>query len=62
MSNILKCEVCGQSILDTPLYRNGPKGQKVSWRCVFHLDPEWAPNKGVVSLAELIASDGKVPQ
>ena len=45
------CEV------DTPLYRNNPKGQKGVWRCFSHLDPEYKlkhSENGTKKITEII--------
>lgn len=36
----MNCEICGNGMSTDgrALYRNGPKGQPSSWRCVEHLD------------------------
>jgi hypothetical protein len=51
----LKCEVCGKGMFDTPLYRNGPTGKIVPWRCIDHVDPQYRPDIETVELCELIA-------
>lgn len=50
----VKCEVCGVNSAKTALFRNGPKGQKVPWRCRPHLDPQWIPDKDVLAITNLI--------
>lgn len=34
----LKCEVCGRTVKDTPLFRANPTGEKGRWRCEACLD------------------------
>ena len=40
---MMKCSICGSSPLidGISIYRNGPKGEKVEWRCLQHLDKEF---------------------
>lgn len=37
------CEICGSGPFNdgSSLYRNGPKGQIVPWRCWEHLEQQW---------------------
>ena len=54
-----KCEICGKGPLgdeNVPIYRNGPTGQIVPWRCIEHLDPEYKPDKDVKELTEMISN------
>lgn len=57
-SNGTKCEVCGQGIADgIALYRNGPKGQIVPWRCIVHVDPQYKPDADVLDITQAIESE-----
>lgn len=51
----MKCSVCGKNIYDdeVTLFRNGPTGEIVEWRCEPHLDPKWRREDVMVSTAEV---------
>ena len=46
------CTECGLTVMETPLYRNNPKGQKAEWRCKEHLDKQ--PPDDVVKIMEVV--------
>lgn len=57
---LMKCEICGVSINDEPLYRNAPIGvTPAHWRCLAHTEAEYLPEPDVMELAEIISADNR---
>lgn len=54
-----KCEVCGVTSIEEPLYRNGPKGVPSKFRCLPCLDPEWIPDADLYERAEKLHARNK---
>lgn len=53
----LKCEICEKRMFDAPLYRNGPIGEIVPWRCVDHVDKQYRPNVETIDLCKIIITN-----
>ena len=51
-----KCEICGTSLAQAPLYRENPKGLGPAvWRCKAHLSEQ--PDQEVETLMDMIYED-----